>query len=464
MNNIHITGNVPLSNLTPISANTYNLVVKFYTSSGVLLADSRIPNPYTATFTSTTPAYAIDVPIDDDTYDLENITIKVFANDDDDCCVGTVVADLGGTSGEVTDPALVGLTGAAYRYDATSHDFTLTLASDSDLQVNAQPGSGIFQDGSPWNSITYNNGAKTFVDAGFRQRFSFNPSVSGTGGVVPSTTVVFRVRRLSDPSKIYLLTFDVPATSATNLTTIPLSSTPPPGDCARNPTVSTILDQGPTFVRARFDADGVTEMTYRVYESTGSTVLRTGSSGTVTSNDLTVTFAALADGNYLYSLQGASCDGPESPKKPFTIATGGGTPPTQEGIANGLITVAVGGRYFDLVASENARPEVLSTGRVRLILPAEKPSQNGSSTTRPIIMGSNMQDLPAGLRSELLSATGAFFPTDKAETFFIIYMRPDKGTTIDGIESDIWKVIGDPATAPDYFGGYERCSVYCYIP
>lgn|GEM_PF-3626646 len=95
MNNIKINISIDsLSRLTPIGTDTYQLAVKFYNSNGSLLVNSNIPNPYVATVTTTSTSFSINVPITEGIYSIPDVTVRVFANNESNCCFAFANFDL----------------------------------------------------------------------------------------------------------------------------------------------------------------------------------------------------------------------------------------------------------------------------------------------------------------------------------------------------------------------------------
>lgn len=96
MNNLRINITIDsLTRLTPVSANTYHLVVRFFNNSdGSPINNPNLPNPYLATVTTTVTTFHVDVPITDAVYNIPGIKVKLFADSVSNCCFGIGLFDL----------------------------------------------------------------------------------------------------------------------------------------------------------------------------------------------------------------------------------------------------------------------------------------------------------------------------------------------------------------------------------
>lgn len=110
MNNLALNITIDsLSFLTPVSPNTYELRVRFYTMSGVLLSSEYIPNNYLATVNTTTNNFVINIPVSDVSFNYGNVVIKVFANNASNCCFaeGTFVLENTGSAPSEMEARLI---------------------------------------------------------------------------------------------------------------------------------------------------------------------------------------------------------------------------------------------------------------------------------------------------------------------------------------------------------------------
>jgi hypothetical protein len=95
MNTLRLNITVPsLSVLDPVGTNTYNLVVRFYSSPNVPLGSPYIPDSYTDTVTTTSTTFPVDVPVTDTEFEYNDVLIKVFANSSEDCCFAQGIFDV----------------------------------------------------------------------------------------------------------------------------------------------------------------------------------------------------------------------------------------------------------------------------------------------------------------------------------------------------------------------------------
>lgn len=78
-----------LDRLTPVGVNTYNLVAVIFNSDGSILSNSNIPNnPYTATINTVSASFAFDIPIVEGSYEIPDLILRIFANNQQNCCFG----------------------------------------------------------------------------------------------------------------------------------------------------------------------------------------------------------------------------------------------------------------------------------------------------------------------------------------------------------------------------------------
>ena len=96
MNSIKIDMTIDsLSALEPVSPNTYQFIVQFFNNAtGLPLGNPNVPNSHTATITTTSTIFSLNVPVVDAFYSIPNVMLKVFANDTDDCCLKIAVIDI----------------------------------------------------------------------------------------------------------------------------------------------------------------------------------------------------------------------------------------------------------------------------------------------------------------------------------------------------------------------------------
>lgn len=108
MNNIRIQISVDsLSELITSGGNNYPFVIKMFNSSGGALGNSNVPNVTSTSINTTGTTFFIYVPIVEDNYTINDITIKVYSGTDTNCCVATFVGyDLVNTVSEENDDPL----------------------------------------------------------------------------------------------------------------------------------------------------------------------------------------------------------------------------------------------------------------------------------------------------------------------------------------------------------------------
>ena len=98
MNTIRINMTIDsLAKLTLVSPDHYNVVVKFFNSSGAPLDNANIPNTYTALVNTTSTTFNVDVPVVNGSYSIPDVTIKVFTSESLTCCIATSVKTITNT-------------------------------------------------------------------------------------------------------------------------------------------------------------------------------------------------------------------------------------------------------------------------------------------------------------------------------------------------------------------------------
>ncbi|HWV28239.1 MAG TPA: hypothetical protein VN038_01245 [Dyadobacter sp.] len=273
---------------------------------------------YTSGFVVTLPVSA------EGSYKLEVIGVTTLTHN-------FTIADSGEST---TKPAW--LTAAGYRYDPNSHDFTMELDATADLEVEvtATVGgnpSGKDQDGNPWGAGIYNPGTAAWATPPYDERFSFNPNVAATGGLLPSTQYRFRIRRTSVPDDIFVLYFQTPAAATPPGDPTPIDLEEQGTACAVRPTITGIVQADTDNVTFQVSGQGYETLKWRVKRASDSEVVRSGTVAVfvggvpqfVPSNQPTVNFLGLANGDYIFEIEGGNCT--STPHTATFTVTDGGT-------------------------------------------------------------------------------------------------------------------------------------------
>lgn len=94
---INLTVKVQLTSATGLrpvtgTSNRYLMIVGFYNSAGGVLANANIPNLHSQEIVTNNPLlFDINVPINDETFSVSGVMVKVYNNSVSDCCVASAV-------------------------------------------------------------------------------------------------------------------------------------------------------------------------------------------------------------------------------------------------------------------------------------------------------------------------------------------------------------------------------------
>lgn len=209
------------------------------------------------------------------------------------------------------------------RYDANSHELTKYIDASADVEVKISLTSGggpngINQDGVVWNANTYNNGRTDSIPTGYSERFSFNPTSFGAGGILPVTVYKGWVRRTSNPGEVFTYIFTTPAVSTApgTIEEIDLEEPEENPACGRGPTIMQIISPSSTSLRFLFDGFGIYSIKWKIRESVSNNIVRQGTvivaldNGTPIfspSNQPIINYTALSDGDYVFEIEGNNC-------------------------------------------------------------------------------------------------------------------------------------------------------------
>jgi hypothetical protein len=75
-----------LSDLTSIGSNQYMLIVKVVNSSGNPLGNPNIADSNNVIVATTSTSFTATIPVIDGNWTIPNFGLKVYNNDDEDCC------------------------------------------------------------------------------------------------------------------------------------------------------------------------------------------------------------------------------------------------------------------------------------------------------------------------------------------------------------------------------------------
>lgn len=117
------------------------------------------------------------------------------------------------------------ISSAAFSYDANTHEGSLynNTTQSTELRIESTDGSnpsGISSDGIVWGNGIWIPGTTQFA-APYSRVFRLNPTVNGTGGLIPGSTYKLSFRRTGDNSVIFVKNYTIPLVSQ-GITDIPL--------------------------------------------------------------------------------------------------------------------------------------------------------------------------------------------------------------------------------------------------
>lgn len=230
------------------------------------------------------------------------------------------------------------LTAAGYAYDPNSHEFTMQLdaTENTEVEVTAAVGgnpSGKDQDGNNWGAGIYNPGTSAWATPPYDERYSFNPAVAATGGLIPGSQYRFRIRRSAVPGDVFVLYFRMPTSATPPGNPTPIDLDEQDVACTVRPVLTSIPQADSDNVTATVNGQGYDSLKWRVKRASDSEVVRQGTvimfnNGVpvfTPANQLTVNFTAIVDGDYLFEIEGGNCTStPHS--MAFTVSDGAVTP------------------------------------------------------------------------------------------------------------------------------------------
>lgn len=95
MNNLKVQVTVSsLSSLTSVGPNQYQVVAKFFTTAGLPLGNPNINNSSTLIITTTSTTFDVNVPVVDADWTINDVVIKIYSNNDTNCCFAVGEFDL----------------------------------------------------------------------------------------------------------------------------------------------------------------------------------------------------------------------------------------------------------------------------------------------------------------------------------------------------------------------------------
>lgn len=278
-------------NLTPVNGK-YPFTANFYdATTNQLLSDSKFPQNQVIELTSIPSSGNVTLPlkIADGVYPINNVKVKIaYKNKVDEYVVpnSTISCNTDCTAFPISSVSAVNNT-----------TYTVTLSGASTQTYSWR----LYNSSNPSTSILVG---------------------SGTANVNGST---FNITTQVLPAGKYLLELKGTSCKGKAVKTFTVSNTVP--DCARNPTISTILTKSQTSLKFQFDALGVLGLAWRIKQ--GSTIVRQGvlkhtsiaQSGEPTFSDSTptVTFNSIPLGNYTFEIQATTCTSPVSNVVAFTL-------------------------------------------------------------------------------------------------------------------------------------------------
>lgn len=223
------------------------------------------------------------------------------------------------------------------RYDANSHNLTKYAEATEDVEIkisltgNGGP-NGLNQDGAVWNANTYNNGRTDAIPLGYTERFSFNPTSFGAGGILPATVYKGWIRRTANPGEVFTYIFTTPtvSTAPDAIEEIDLEEPEENPACGRGPDILEIYDPTSTSLRFLFDGFGIYSIKWKIREAVSTNIVRQSTvvvaldNGTPIfspSNQPIINYTTLSDGDYVLEIEGNNCSSTPSTMS-FTLDDG----------------------------------------------------------------------------------------------------------------------------------------------
>lgn len=183
--------------------------------------------------------------------------------------------------------------------------------------------------------------------------------------------------------------------------------------CTAGPLITSVTNATATGLTFRFHGVNVFGISWQILSS--GTQVRSGAL-TPSSNEINITYASLADGNYNLVLNGTTCAGTNN--RDFTITTETG-PGEEVALANpGVRSATQGGKEFEWIESRYASLTINSNGSVTLNCPATKTSVEGGLTCYRLVFLNHIPLQGANLTALLGSG---LMLDDGATTIHVMY-------------------------------------------
>lgn len=136
MNRLNIAVTVgSLASLKNVGTNTYEIALHFLDGNGNAIVNANLPTtPYIATVVTTSTSFVVKVPITQETYTINDVTVKAYGNGNNvECCSDTLEYDIVNTkTPSITNQAVIVNSlsnGNIYSYEPSSNALTLLFAS-----------------------------------------------------------------------------------------------------------------------------------------------------------------------------------------------------------------------------------------------------------------------------------------------------------------------------------------------
>jgi len=281
------------------------------------------------TVSSTTESFTAGVEFIKNITDTANYRVEV----------GSIFANVNTVVEESTEQPLY-ITKAGFSYDYQSLDFSLYLQTTEDVEVSvvradALPTTGLSYELIPWSSAQYIPGTSAYAIyiPPFTEAFPFNPLTYAAGGLANLTDVVFRVRRVSDRTKVFKFDFTTPGYNIPFFQEIELTADEEDlPACELGPFIAsevTYFNVGATwFIQFLLNANAVYALKWRVKNNLG-TVVDSGVQPMVDeslaalfypSNIPKIAVDELDNGSYTLEIRGHTCSSPDwGTPMPFTV-------------------------------------------------------------------------------------------------------------------------------------------------
>lgn len=265
MNNIKLDVTIPsLSLLTPTGVDTYALVAKFFKSDGTPLDNANIANSNPLTVTTTTTSFSVNIPIVNGTWSIDDPIVRLYANDDTNCCFAARVGDIINTITEISVEAVLMNqfgSGRIFKYepdtDTTIELFTTGQALSPDV---AHTSNRVFVYGISGSDLILQEYSLVLspFSVSFIRNYTMSEDIYGAGLCAVSNTELYIAG-----DKLYRITISGTTATPTEVFTMP-TGYECTGDLIYDPATELIL----------MSYDNLTDYRIGVFDATDGTLVR----------------------------------------------------------------------------------------------------------------------------------------------------------------------------------------------